>query len=149
MGKHKRILLVVDRTVSDARVVAASARAVVERRADEVYVLAPILSSRIAWVTNDDAGAIADAEQRLAATLQELYDQDVDAEGTVGGDDAVLTSISDALGQFPADEIIIAIHADRDRHWRERNLADKIRSQHAQPLTELLVEANGDASVRS
>lgn len=148
LGKHKRILVVVDRTISDARVVRPVVRAVIDRDTDEVYVIAPVLTTRLAWATNDDADAIADAEQRLAATLQQFYDRDVEAHGSVGGDDAILTSIDDALAQFPADEIIIAVHADHDQHWRERNVADKIRTSHAQPLTELIVEADGTASVR-
>ena len=143
MSEQKRILLVVDRTFSDARVVRPSVRAVVERHAEEVYVVAPIFTTRVAWVTNDDADAIADAEQRLADTLQQLYDRDVEADGTVGGDDDVLTAIADALAQFPADEIIIAVHADHERTWRERGLADKIRGRHSQPVTELLVETDG------
>jgi quercetin dioxygenase-like cupin family protein len=149
VSEHKRVLLVVDPTISDARVVRPSVRAVVERHPGEVYVIAPIFTTRLAWATNDDAAAIADAEQRLATTLQQLYDRDVEADGTVGGDVDVLTAIADALARFPADEIIIAVHADHDRHWRERDLADKIRSHHSQPLTELLVEANGTASVRT
>jgi hypothetical protein len=148
MSKRKRILVVVDRTISDARVIRPVVRACVARDTDEVYVIAPILTKRLDWVTNDDADAIADAEQRLAATLQQFYDRDIEAQGTVGGDDAILTTIDDALTEFPADEIIIAVHADHDQHWRERNVADKIRSSHAQPLTELLVEADGTASVR-
>jgi hypothetical protein len=124
-------------------------RAVVERHADEVYVIAPIFTARLAWVTNDDSDAIADAEQRLAATLQQLYDRDVEADGTIGDDDAILTAIGDALAEFPADEIILAVHAGHDRHWRERNLAAKIRSSHSQPLIELVTEADGTASIRS
>lgn len=90
---------------------------------------------------NDDAGAIADAEQHLAATLHQLYDRQVDAHGTVGQDDTILTTIADALVGFAADEIVIAVHADHDRNWRARKVAAKIRSRHAQPLTELVVEA--------
>jgi quercetin dioxygenase-like cupin family protein len=147
--QQRRILLVVDQTMSDARVVHPSVRAVVDRHPEEVYVLAPILTTRLAWATNDDADAIADAEQRLAETLQQLYERDIDAAGTVGGDDDLLTAIGDALAEFPADEIIIAIHADHDRHWRERNLAAKIRGHYPQRLTELLVEADGAASIRT
>jgi hypothetical protein len=146
---HKRILLVVDPTISDERVVRPSVRAVAERHPHQVYVIAPIFTTRLDWAMNDDADAIADARERLAATLHQLYERGVDAHGTVGEDDAVLTTIADALVRFPADEIIIAVHADHDRHWRERDLADKIRSRHSQPLTELLVEADGVASVRT
>lgn len=149
MSEYRRILLVVDRTVSDVRVVRPSVRAVVERHPDEVYVIAPILSTRLDWAMNDDAGDIAAAERRLYAILEQLYDQDVEAHGAVGEDDAILTVIEDVLVGFPADEIIIAIHTDHDRDWRERNLADKIRAHHSQPLTELLVEKNGVASVRT
>lgn len=149
VSEHKRVLLVVDPTISDARVVRPSVRAVVERQPGEVYVIAPIFTTHLAWATNDDADAVANAEQRLAAVLQQLYDRHVEADGTVGGDDDVLTAIGDALAQFPADEIIIAVHADHNRHWRERQLAAKVRSHHDQPLTELLVEADGTASVRT
>ena len=149
VSEHKRVLLVVDPTISDARVVRPSVRAVVERQPGEVYVIAPIFTTHLAWATNDDADAVANAEERLAIVLQQLYDRDVEAGGTVGGDDDVLTAIGDALAQFPADEIIIAVHADHNRHRRERNLADKIRSHHPQPLTELLVEADGTASART
>jgi hypothetical protein len=149
MSENKRVLIVVDPTIADARVVRPAVSAVVERRPAEVYVVAPILATRVSWVTNDDADAIADAEQRLASTLQQLYDEDVEASGAVGGDEAILTVIGDALAEFPADEIIIAVHVDQDQHWRERNIADKIRSRHSQPLTELLVDADGVASVRT
>lgn len=87
MSTHKRILLVVDPTISDARVVRPSVRAVVERHPEQVYVIAPILTTRLDWAMNDDAGAIAEAEQRLGATLHQLYDRHVDAHGTVGEDD--------------------------------------------------------------
>ena len=149
LSKHKRILLVVDPTISDARVVRPSVRAVAEREASEVYVLAPFFTTRVNWTTNeDDPDAIADAEQRLAGTLQQLYDRGIEAEGTVGDDAAVLTAIGDALAEFSADEIVIAVHTDYDRHWRERDLVGKIRSHLSQPVTELLVDADGAASVR-
>jgi hypothetical protein len=149
MSENKRVLVVVDPTIGDARVVRPAVSAVVERRPAEVYVVAPLLESRISWVTNDDAEAIADAEQRLASTLRQLYERDVDASGTVGGDEEILTVIGDALAEFAADEIIIAVHVDHEQHWRERNVAAQIRERHSQPLTELLVDHDGAVSVRS
>lgn len=147
MARARRILLVVDPAISDARVVRPWVRAIADRRPEEVYVIAPILTTRLAWAMNDDAGAIGEAEERLAEVLQQLYDRQVDAHGTVGEDDPILTSIGDALTGFAADEIIIAVHVDRERHWRERKLADKIRSRHGLPLVELRVGADGVATI--
>jgi hypothetical protein len=143
MSNRRSILLVVDPTASDSRAVSPLVQAVLARNAREVYVVAPVFTTRMAWLTNDDSEALANAEQRLSATLRELYDGHVEASGSVGGDDSIMTAIADALGQFPADEIIIAVHADNEQHWRERSIAAKIRSRHAQPLTELVVESDG------
>jgi hypothetical protein len=149
MSTEKRILLVVDPTISDGRVVRPSVRAVTERAPSEVHVLAPLLITRVEWVTNaDDPEAVADAEERLSSTLQQLYDRGIQAEGAVGDDASVVTAIGDALAEFPADEIVIAVHTDYDRHWRERDIAERIRAHYSQPLTELLVDSHGAASVR-
>ena len=143
----KRVLVVVDRAIVDVASVPASvARA--ERQADEVYVIAPILTNRTVWLTNDDGAAIDDAETRLAAVLKRMQDQGIKADGAVS-DESPLTAIDGALVKFPADEIIITVHSDDDRHWRERGLVDRICSRHPQPLTEVVVEADGAASIRS
>jgi quercetin dioxygenase-like cupin family protein len=147
--RGKRILVVVDRTISDARVVRPVVRAILERDVHDVYVVAPILTTRLDWITNDDGDATTDAAGRLTSVLRQLYDHDIDAAGAVGGDEAILTTISDALSGYPADEIIIAIHADHHQHWRERKVADKVRRRHTQPLTEMLVEGDGTATIRS
>ena len=149
MSKRKRILLVVDPAISDARVVRPSVRAVAEREASEVYVLAPLLITRVEWVTNeDDPDAVADAEERLASDASAAIRPRDRGRGTVGDDASIVTAVGDALAEFPADEIVIAVHTDYDRHWRERNLAERIRAHHSLPLTELLVDADGAASVR-
>jgi predicted phosphoribosyltransferase len=143
MMSDKRVLLIVDRTISDTRSVPASARALIEREATEVYVIAPVLTSRLEWVSGDDSTAVDDAEQRLRTTLEQLYAVDVVAAGTTGGDDAILTSIGDALVAFTADEIVIAVNVAHEQHWRERHLADAIRARYALPLTELVVDTAG------
>lgn len=142
----KRVLVVVDRAIVDIASVPMSVL-LAEGQADKVCVITPALTSRMAWLTNDDAGAIDDAETRLASILSRMHDQGVEATGAVG-DESPLTAIQDALVGFPADEIIITVHSDHDRHWRERGLTNKIRSRYTQPLTEVVVNPDGTASTR-
>lgn len=143
----KRVLVVVDRAIVDVASVPTSVL-LAEGQADEVYVITPALTSRLVWLTSDDASAVGDAEARLATILSRMHGQGVEAMGTVG-DESPLTAIQDALVGFPADEIIITVHSDHDRHWQEQGLADKIRGTYTQPLTEVVVNPDGTASTRS
>ena len=143
----RRVLLVMDGSVADTGIV-RSAQATIELSPTEVYVVAPILATRLAWVTNDDADAVADAEKRLAEVLHHLAVGGVDAVGEISGDNEIVAAVGDALARFPADEILLAVHSGRAGHWRERDLATKIRHDQAIPLTELLVEHDVADEVR-
>ena len=138
----KRILVVLDPAVGEE----AAVRAMLERDADEIYIIAPILPTRLAWLTNDDADANASAERRLGGALDEAAGAGVAADGTVGSDDDLLTVIGDALAQFPADEIVVATRPDEERHWRVEDLAEKVRERHSKPLRALVLDARDDAS---
>jgi hypothetical protein len=135
-GPTKRILVVLDPAVGDA----AAVRAMVERDADEIHIITPILPTRLAWLTNDDAEATAAAGERLDEALAEASTQGLAAGGTVGSDDDLLTVIGDALAQFPADEILLATRPDSERHWRVEDLAEKVRELHAKPLRALVLD---------
>ena len=67
-SSSRRVLVVVDRAILDIDSVPTSVL-LAEERADEVYVVTPTLTSRLAWLTGDDAGALRDAEARLVAVL--------------------------------------------------------------------------------
>jgi hypothetical protein len=136
----KRILVVVDPAVAEATAV----RAMVEADTAEIFVITPILPTRLAWLTNDDADATAGAQERLDGALAEAAGEGVAATGTTGSDDDLLTAIGDALAQFPADEITIATRPDEERHWRIEDLAVKVRERHPQPVRELVVTARPD-----
>ncbi len=143
----KRLLVVVDRAIADPASLPASVL-LAERQADEVYVVAPVLTSWLEYVTDDDGRATADAEHRLALVLRRMRaTQGVAASGRVG-DESPIASIDDALANFAADEIVI-VRSDDQRHWHERHLAEKARRRYSQPLTEVVVHADGSASIRS
>ena len=133
----KRVLVVLDPAVGED----AAVRAMLERDAEEIYVVAPVLPSRLAWLTNDDGDATVAAEQQLDQALDAAADAGLAAAGSVGGDDDLLTVIGDALAQFPADEIVLATLSNETRHWRVEDLAEKVRERHGKPLRELVLTA--------
>jgi hypothetical protein len=145
--RPKRVLVVVDRAIVDVDSVPPSVL-LAERQAEEVFVITPVLTSRLEWLADDDGRATAEATRRLASVLTRMrHEQGIVARGRVG-DESPLTSIDDALLDFPADEIVITVNSDRHRQWHERHLAEKIRRRYPQPLIEVVVEADGAASRR-
>jgi hypothetical protein len=140
-GSKKRVLVVLDPAVAEA----AAVRAMLEREADEIYIVAPLLPTRLAWLTNDDGDATAVAEQQLGDALTEAAGAGVTAEGSVGTDDDLLTVIGDALAQFPADEIVLATSPDEQRHWRVEDLVEKVRERHGKPLRLVLTARESDS----
>jgi hypothetical protein len=142
----RRVLVVVDRALADVASLPAPVL-LAEREADEVYVVAPVLTNRREWLTSDSDRATAEAEDRLAIVLDRMrLEQRVVASGRVG-DESPVTSIDDALMDFAADEIII-VRSDDHGHWHERGLADKVRRRYAQPLIQVVVHADGSSSLR-
>jgi hypothetical protein len=133
----KRILVVLDPAVGEA----AAVRAMLDREAAEIHIVAPILPSRLAWLTNDDGDATAAAEQQLDHALAAADDAGLAAAGSIGSDDDLLTVIGDALARFPADEIVLATLPDEKSHWRVEDFAGKVRERHGKPLRELALTA--------
>ena len=133
----KRILVILDPAVGEA----AAVRAMLERDADEIYVIAPVLPSRLAWLTNDDGDATAAAEQQLGDALAEAGNVGVAADGSVGTDDDLMTVIGDTLVTFPADEIVLATLPNEKGHWRVEDLAAEVNGRYGKPLRAIVVTA--------
>jgi len=115
--------------------------AMLDRKAAEIYIVAPVLPSRLAWLTNDAGDATAATEQQLDHGLDAADDAGLAAPGSVGSDDDLLTVIGDALAQFPAEEIVLVTLPDQKSHWRVEDLAAKVRERHGKPLRELVLTA--------
>ena len=144
--KTRRVLVVIDRAIID---VASVPEAVLQAEAwaDQVRVIAPVLTSRTSWLTNDDVDARRAATDRLNSVLHRMrVDQGIWASGSLG-DESPLTAIEDALVEFPADQLIMIMHDD-DRHtWHERGLAAQVRQRYAGRLTEVIVAGNGSVCI--
>src|SRR6476469_5865196 len=99
--KTRRVLVVIDRAIID---VASVPEAVLQAEAwaDQVRVIAPVLTSRTSWLTNDDVDARRTATDRLNSVLHRMrVDQGIWASGSLG-DDPPPTAIAAAPAQLPA-----------------------------------------------
>jgi hypothetical protein len=117
-GSH-RVLLV---TPSGATGVAGH----ISEQATDVLVVVPALVSTVQSLT----GAVDDQREEAQRTAEEvagdLTRSGVPARGVVGADDTVL-AIEDALREFGADEIVLAMGDD--------TLAAKVRERFAVPVS--------------
>jgi hypothetical protein len=134
-GVH-RILLIADDTYSPGelgRAVAGHAGGA------SVHVIAPALGSRTARLTGDDH-AYQDAERHLRETLAALAELKVEADGRVGPHDP-LQAADDGLREFPADEIVFAVHPDEAANWLEQGVVEQARSRYTVTVTELVLQS--------
>jgi hypothetical protein len=97
--------------------------AILDRRAT-VFVVSPALTGWLHSFVSDIDGAIAAAELRLNAVLDELHAAGVAAEGSVGDEDPLL-AIEDSLHDFPATEILVVTDSSQ-QNWRERHVSERL-----------------------
>jgi hypothetical protein len=102
-----------------------------------VFVVAPALGSRTARWTGDDH-AYREAQQHLDATITALSSLGVDVRGHIGSHDP-LQAADDGLREFPADEIVFAVHPATDANWLEQGVVDQARERYSVPVKELRV----------
>jgi hypothetical protein len=133
MPKPRRLLV-----VAPASVDGSALRGEVERRAGdgpaEVHLVTPaVTDSKLKQAFGDVDHAIDDAEQRLEDSLQGLRSRRVAASGAVGDSDP-LVATEDALGTFPADEVLIVTHPGNEADWFERDLFERAAERVEPPV---------------
>ncbi|MCZ7588931.1 MAG: hypothetical protein M5U27_08790 [Gaiella sp.] len=103
----------------------------------EVFVVAPALGSRTARWTGDDR-PYEEAARHLDTTLEALRELRVRADGRIASHDP-LQAADDGLREFPADEIVFAVHPDGEANWLERDVLESARARYPVPVTALTV----------
>jgi hypothetical protein len=116
----QNVLLVALEAISDEQV-----RSAIERRheGDDVHlrVLAPANVGPLQWLMGDEDEARAEAEQLADQTAGAVESEEpVKEVETEVGDHDPLVAVEDALAEFPADEIVLAGHADAQTEARLR-----------------------------
>ena len=102
--------------------------------AEEIFVVAPRLPTRLDWITSDTDRAQVHADERLQAVLGHLDELGVTAKGAVGADDP-LVALEDAIRRFGPDHLLIALRSRTRSDWQEHGLLDQIQQRFALPLT--------------
>ena len=102
-------------------------------------VVAPALNSRLKHWLSDEDGARREAAQRVDDCVARLRQAGLTADGTIGDPDP-LHAIEDALGDFPADRIVISTHPEGRSNWLAHDLVGRAEQQFHVPITHVVVD---------
>jgi hypothetical protein len=139
----QRVLVLTNEDLADANEVPESIRPLVDQ-ADDVYVVAPTLTSWMDWLTDDRDGALVAADERLRKVFDHMRAGGLKPHGEVGAENQVI-AIADALAQFDADLMVLRLHAPGSQHenWREHGIAEKVRSHFDLPTVVFYFDDEG------
>ncbi len=137
----KRVLIITNEFVANPAEVPEVIQQQV-RDAEAVRVIAPALTSRLhTWVSDIDA-EYREADDRMRMLVTGIADSGPAVSGRVGDEDP-LQAVADALVTFPADALILGVHAADDANWRERRFSKKVRERFGLPVTEVMLDREG------
>lgn len=145
----RRILVVANETVA-GRALLAEIRSRSADTPSEVMVVVPALTaSRLEHLAHDVDAALAEARQRLDASLRAMAAAGIHARGEVGDHHDPNLAIEDALRAFPADEVLISTHPPERSKWLERGVVERARSDIPLPVSHVVVDLEAEAAAPS
>jgi hypothetical protein len=106
-----------------------------------VHIVVPVRVSHLHFLTDDESDERQEAEQSVSISVGLLQTRGVSTTGSVGSDKP-LESMTDALGFFPATEVLLATPPEEESYWLERDLLEKARGLTAVPVSQVVVPAN-------
>jgi hypothetical protein len=139
----RRVLVVTNETLAEANEVPEPIRPFLDA-AEDIYVIAPTLTTWLQWVASDVDGARISADERLRTVFEHMRSGGLKAHGAVGAEDQVL-AIADALVDFDADLIVLRLHApgSGDENWHEHRVAERVRSHFDVPTVVFFFDSEG------
>ncbi len=143
MPPASRVLVVTNEELADANEVPDAIRPLIDG-ADEIYVVAPTLTTRLQWLADDRDTALVAADERLRTVFDHMHAEGLHPQGAVGVENQ-LTAISDALAVFDADLIVLRLHlrgSDHDNR-KEHKTAAKVRQQFDIPTVAFYFDGDG------
>lgn len=139
----RRVLVLSNEDLADANEVPPAIRPLIDE-ADEIYVVAPVLTTWMQWLTDDRDTARASADERLRAVFDHMHAEGLKPHGEIGDENQV-SAITDALAQFDADLILLRLHVQGSEHEnrRERGIAEQVRAQFDVPTMVFYFDGEG------
>jgi hypothetical protein len=145
-----RILVVANETVGGRALIDAVRKhaeaAHGQNRPFEVMVVAPQNQPKHGYVVYDDSVRSA-AESRLRMTVEQLRQAGIEASAEIMDPDPYNATM-DALGTFPADEIVISTHPGQRSGWLRRDLIDRVKEASGLPVEHVVVDLDADRAER-
>jgi hypothetical protein len=110
-----------------------------------VHLVVPVRVSHLHYLTDDESKEWQEAERSMSMSVGLLQKRGVPTTGSVGSDKP-LESMTDALGVFPASDVLLATPPKDDSYWLERGLLGKARGLTAVPVMQVVVPARSPTS---
>jgi hypothetical protein len=139
----RRVLVLTNEDLAEANEVPEAIRPLVGQ-AEEIFVIAPTLTTWLQWVATDIDGARVAADQRLHTVFDHMHADGLRPVGTVGAENQ-LVAIADALAEFDADLIVLRLHAPEGgrESWHEHGIAARVRSHFDLPTKAFFFDDEG------
>jgi hypothetical protein len=139
----ERVLVVTNEDLAEANEVPKEIRPFLDA-AEEIYVIAPTLTSWLQWLASDVDGARTSADERLHKVFDHMHADGLAPRGAIGDEDQVL-AIADALADFDADLIVLRLHIPGSAHenWHEHRIAERVRSHFGVPTIAYFFNSDG------
>jgi hypothetical protein len=102
------------------------------------HVVVPLRVSRLHFVTDDENRERREARESMLRTVALIQQRGVTVTGSVGSDKP-LESMTDALGSFPATQVLLAMPPAEESYWLEDGLLNKARALTRIPVTQVVV----------
>jgi hypothetical protein len=106
-----------------------------------VHLVVPVRVSHLHFLTDDEFKEEQEAERSMSTSVGLLEKRGVPTTGSVGSDKP-LESMTDALGFFPATDVLLATPPEEESYWLERDLLEKARALTEVPVRQVVVPAN-------
>jgi hypothetical protein len=103
-----------------------------------VHLVVPVRVSPLHFLANDEAHERRTAERATSSAVALLWQRGIHSTGSVGSDKP-LESMTDALGAFPATEVLLVTPPEEESYWLERDLPAKARGLTELPIAHAVV----------